>query len=116
MNQLQRSMSDERRNPTNFAELLSNEVNGLFQKITNAPDNISVRTAERWMKYLGFQPIKATKGCFTDGHERADVVLYRSPFLKEFLLLENRMTAYKGENLEVEEEPEKKRMERKSSS
>ena len=98
MNQLQRSMSDERRNPTNFAELLSNEVNGLFQKITNAPDNISVRTAERWMKYLGFQPIKATKGCFTDGHERADVVLYRSQFLKEFLLLESRMTAYKGEN------------------
>ena len=53
-------------------------MNGLFQKITNAPDNISVRTAERWMKYLGFQPTKATKGWFMDGHERADVVLYRS--------------------------------------
>ena len=109
MNQLQRSMSNERRNPTNFAELLSNEVNGLFQKITIAPDNISVRTSERWMEYLGFQPTKATKGRFTDGHERADVVLYRSQFLEEFLLLESRMTAYKGENLEIEEEPEIKK-------
>ena len=41
-----------------------------------------------------------------DGHERADVVLYRSQFLEEFLLLGSRMTAYKGENLEIEEEPE----------
>ena len=86
MNQLQRSMSNERRNPTNFAELLSNEVNGLFQKISIAPDNISVRTSERLTEYLGFQPTKATKGRFTDGHERADVVLYRSQFLEEFLL------------------------------
>ena len=68
-------MSDERRNPSNFAELLSNEANGLFKKTVNAPDNISVRISERWMKYLGFQPTKATKGWFIDGHERADVVL-----------------------------------------
>ena len=41
------------------------------------PRKISVETARNWLHKLGFEVLTAKKGCFVDGHERADVVEYR---------------------------------------
>ncbi|EEB86790.1 hypothetical protein MPER_16120, partial [Moniliophthora perniciosa FA553] len=38
---------------------------------------ISVRTARRYLRYLGFRFMAPKKGQYADGHEREDVVAYR---------------------------------------
>ncbi|KAI5988731.1 hypothetical protein EDD15DRAFT_2116555, partial [Pisolithus albus] len=38
---------------------------------------ISVRTAHRWMKRMGWKWKQEAKGQYVDGHEREDVVTYR---------------------------------------
>ena len=47
------------------------------------PRSISVRTATRWLRRLGFRPQSHKKGTYVDGRERADVVASRSKYLKE---------------------------------
>ena len=49
----------------------------------NYPRFISVRTATRWLRKLGFRIITHKKGSYVDGHERSDVVEYRSKYLKQ---------------------------------
>ena len=44
--------------------------------MAHAPTEISTSTAVRWIRYLGFNMVKASKGWFTDGHEREGVVKY----------------------------------------
>lgn len=44
---------------------------------------ICLRTAERWMKALGWEFSSIKKGCYMDGHEREDVKEYRETFLKK---------------------------------
>jgi hypothetical protein len=39
--------------------------------------SISLATAQRWMKVMGYRWTKTPTGQFVDGHERADVVEYR---------------------------------------
>jgi hypothetical protein len=39
--------------------------------------NISERTAQRWMKKMGYRWRTEPKGMYSDGHERRDVVHYR---------------------------------------
>ena len=46
------------------------------------------------MRYLGFERVKASKGWFTDGHERADVVQERIAFLKMMEDIEPRMCSW----------------------
>lgn len=48
----------------------------------NFPRQISLRTAIRWLHYLGFKPRNHKKGVYIDGHEREDVVKYRKTYLK----------------------------------
>ncbi|KAF7297005.1 hypothetical protein MIND_00932800 [Mycena indigotica] len=48
-----------------------------FQARLRVKRNISVRTAQRWMKKMGYRWKKEPKGMYSDGHERADVVNYR---------------------------------------
>ena len=43
------------------------------------PCIISLRTAIRWLHYLGFKPVSHNK---IDGHEREDVVKHREKYLK----------------------------------
>ena len=45
------------------------------------PRKISVETARRWLRQLGFEIITPRKGIFIDGHERDDVIVYRKIFL-----------------------------------
>ena len=44
--------------------------------------SISLRKAVRWWHHLGFKPMSHKKGIYIDGHEREDVVKYRSIYLK----------------------------------
>lgn len=46
---------------------------------------ISESTAKRWMIKMGYQHKMYRKGVYMDGHERVDVVKYRTQFLGEIL-------------------------------
>ncbi len=49
------------------------------------PRKVSLTTARKWLHHLGFEVIVKKKGTFVDGHERADVVEYRSKFLRKMI-------------------------------
>jgi len=46
---------------------------------------ISMSTAWRWLKCLGFNHCSRRKSFFVDGHERPDVVFYRNEFCTNYL-------------------------------
>ena len=50
--------------------------------------DICVETARRWLHHLGFDICNHQKGVFFDGHEREDVVAYRSEFLEKLAKLD----------------------------
>jgi hypothetical protein len=82
-----REMRDTDRTPLRFMQDLNND---LLQTIEGAPVKVGLSTARRWMKYLDFNPTAATKGWYTDGHERADVVEERIQFLADMVDIERR--------------------------
>lgn len=47
--------------------------------------SVSESTAKRWMIAMKYQHKIYRKGVYMDGHERADVVKYRTQFLGEVL-------------------------------
>jgi hypothetical protein len=47
--------------------------------------NLSVETAGRWMKYLGFKYTRRKMSYYVDGHERKDVVADRKLFCERYL-------------------------------
>ena len=49
------------------------------------PRKISVETARRWLHHLSFEIVTPRKGIFADGHERQDVVEYRTTFLRRMI-------------------------------
>ena len=100
-----RSWSDVDRTPDILMKHC-NEPDGLLSKMNQAPSQISYSTAKRWMIELGFKPVTASKGWFTDAHERDDVVASRETFLKEMFELERRMCLFEGENMETRIEPD----------
>lgn len=51
------------------------------------PETITVRTAVRWLRLLGFEPMSSKKGLFFDGHERSDVVEYRKQYLRRLEII-----------------------------
>ncbi|KAG8730978.1 hypothetical protein FRC10_002149 [Ceratobasidium sp. 414] len=60
-----------------------------------------VRTAQRWMKDLGYSWGLAPKGQYTDGHEREDVVHYRNfRFIPVWSRLEKRMRSYDSKTMQ----------------
>ena len=60
-----RTMKDEFRTPLNFMTYVNDE---LLPHTNNAPMSISLKTAIRWMRFIGFNLVHASKGWFTDGH------------------------------------------------
>ena len=44
-----------------------------------------VETARKWLHELGFEVVAKKKGTFVDGHERKDVVEYRTKFLRKMI-------------------------------
>jgi hypothetical protein len=54
--------------------------------------SITLRTAQRWMRVIGYRWRSEPKGQYKDGHERVDVVDYRqNVFLPRMSLLEHRL-------------------------
>ena len=95
-----RAMKDEDRCPKTFQELLNGSV---LSDLPNAPRRISMKTATRWMYFLGFQPKKQRKGYYTDNHNRDDVVDYRDKvFLPTMQDYERRMVHYDGIDMTTE--------------
>ncbi|KAF7329468.1 hypothetical protein MKEN_00209100 [Mycena kentingensis (nom. inval.)] len=66
---------------------------------------VSLSTAERYLKTLGYRWMAPKKGQYADGHERADVVEYRqTKFLPAWAALQARMDAWSADNV-LEEGP-----------
>lgn len=99
-----RAMTDEERTPTVFMEHC-NKQDGLLTKFRVAPTKICYETAKRWMIHLGFKATTASKGWFTDSHERVDVVESRVQFLEDMADLESRMRFYSGDDMSTEIPP-----------
>lgn len=55
---------------------------------------ISLKTAQRWMRKLGWRYGKRKNGMYIDGHEREDVVQYCNEFLERWKGYEKRMVTY----------------------
>lgn len=99
-----RAITDEERTPSIFMEHC-NKTDGLLTKFRVAPTKICYETAKRWMILLGFKATTASKGWFTDSHERVDVVESRVQFLEHMAELESRMRFYRGDDLSIEIPP-----------
>ena len=70
-----------------------------MSQIPGAPLSITEPTAKLWMIFLGFFPTNASKGWFTDGHEREDVIRFREEiFLPKMALLETQIRKYTKES------------------
>ncbi|KAJ7711523.1 hypothetical protein B0H16DRAFT_1251327, partial [Mycena metata] len=66
-----------------------------FQARLSVKRKITIRTAQRWMKKMGYRWRKEPKGMYSDGHEREDVVHYRqNVFLPRWRELEARSRWY----------------------
>lgn len=96
--QLLRNMSDKDRSPETFQKLLNTDI---LLTIPGAPPSISLDAARRWMHIVGFRPCKLRKHYYTDGHNREDVLAYRTTFLAQMETYEKRFTMYEGENMET---------------
>lgn len=61
---------------------------------------IDEATARRWLHHLGWDYKDHSKDIYFDGHEREDVVAYRSEFLKQMASLRPRIAVYEGQNMD----------------
>jgi hypothetical protein len=82
------------RNPFQFQTLLNEQ---LLSQIKGAPRKVSLKTARRWMKLLGYTATKYKKGYYVDGHERDDVRAAREVYLAKMAEKEQRMRDYERE-------------------
>ena len=63
---------------------------------------VSLATAKRWIKQLGYRWLKKFRGQYDDGHERDDVVQYRQEiFLPAWKKIANRMRSWDGDGQEM---------------
>jgi hypothetical protein len=62
---------------------------------------ISIRTARRWLKKLDWRYGRKRSGMYIDGHEREDVVAYRSAFIDRWKSYEKRMVMYDNDGKEL---------------
>ena len=95
---------------TEFCKWINNDLLPNSTLEPGYPRNISLETARRWLHQLGFQFITPRKGIFVDGHERDDVVEYRSIFLRRmckigFLHPSNAPTADSKSSISTDIEP-----------
>lgn len=63
-------------------EVILPSVNSDILDKSPSKSTISMRTAERWLRKLGYSRHAVKKGVYVDGHERPDVRLARDKFLR----------------------------------
>jgi len=107
-----RKIPDLERTPKKFHDLLVKgepdkvpPIPPLLAGIYNAPDRICESTARIWMLTLGFKASVMSKGFYTDGHNRIDVIDARKVFLDKMQTLEARMRVYHGDTMEEFTDP-----------
>ena len=76
-----RSLKPKNLSPVRFLDHVNSVIIPLAAAVLG--QSISLRTAQKWLKKLGFKPTKNQKGIYVDGHDREDVVEYRTLFLAE---------------------------------
>ena len=84
-----------------FAEWVNSELVNRVNDENLKSINISMRTATRWLHFLGFSQCHQRQGMYIDGHERADVVEYRKRILERMSNYQKRMFVYSGDNCEI---------------
>ena len=65
---------------------------------------LHTETARRWLYDLGFTRVHHQKGVYFDGHDRSDVVEYRTNFLATMAELDKKSITYEGNVPELEDE------------
>ena len=68
-----------------FCEWINNDLLPNSTLEPGFPRKVSPETARKWLHELGFSVLDKKKGTFVDGHERDDVVEYRSKFLRKLI-------------------------------
>jgi hypothetical protein len=79
----------------------------------NLKKGISLATAQRWMKQIGYRWTITPTGQYVDGHERRDVVNYRQKvFLPHWMSIEERTRKWKADFREedIGERPQNRRV------
>jgi hypothetical protein len=71
------------------AAVFADKVNAAYPAL-----EISTSTACRWMHSLGFHPYSLTSKTYVDGHERPDVVEYRTTFIELMSSYQKRMEGF----------------------
>jgi hypothetical protein len=98
-----RSLKPNKRTPL---QLCTDYNAGLLSDLSHAPSSIGLRTAYRWMRYLGFSPDRAKKGYYSDEHNRPDIIAYRdNEFLPKMADYEAKMIEYSGDDMTQAIEP-----------
>jgi hypothetical protein len=64
------------------------------EKLGGRKVTISIRTAQRWLRKLDWRYGRKKNGMYIDGHERDDVVKYRTEFIERWKEYQKRMVAY----------------------
>ena len=58
-------------------------MNEFLLPLLNIDTTISMSTAIRWLKKLGFTLSQVRQGVYVDGHEHEDVIVARQEFIKK---------------------------------
>ncbi|KAF8192784.1 hypothetical protein K438DRAFT_2017942 [Mycena galopus ATCC 62051] len=80
------------------------EIQDMLEQADIQKRSISVWTARRWLKRLDWRFGRRKNGMYVDGHEREDVIAYRTAFVKRWLEhYEPRMVEYDNDGKVVKE-------------
>lgn len=70
------------------------EMQEKLDRIGCKKKKISLRTAQRWLHRMGWRYTRKRNGMYVDGHERDDVVEYRTGFIERWKVYDKRMYSY----------------------
>lgn len=70
------------------------EMQTKLDEMGSRKKKISLRTAQRWLHTMGWRYGRKKNGMYIDGHEREDVVEYRTEFIERWKVYEKRMYSY----------------------
>ena len=70
------------------------EMQERLHEIGSKKKKISLRTAQRWLHRMGWRYGRKRNGMYVDGHEREDIVEYRTEFIKRWKIYDKRMYSY----------------------
>lgn len=95
-----RSVRADKRDAVIFQNWINSELKGHIG--IDYDLSVSKQTAINWLVKLNFQfEVYRQGSAYVDGHERPDVINYRTQFVNEFALWQKRMESFEGEDMET---------------